>query len=182
MKSKRKKALSVFLAFLAGCLFSVMADRVAFAEPGEGGGDGGPANEFREWEDKTPVKEGAKRAKTWIHPEKLNEQECGIQIYVRPEDIGLGTYTVYFKGALEGDMIVVSDIGNCHVGDSRVIEFDDERRAIATVLPKRENSKNLFFSGVFKTRAETIPFFIAWGTHAKKTRFITGKEGLPDSW
>ena len=134
-------------------------------------GEGGSDRFFEE----TPEKAASKDVKkTWTHPERWTDDDTGVQIIIRPEDISMKSYTVYFKGARPGDTVTITNPGNCLVGDAHVIEFDSDRKCLVTILPRNYESAVYFFSGLFHTRGENIPFSIAWKPWATEVRYITG--------
>lgn len=136
-------------------------------------GEGGSDRFFEEIPGKTEAKD---TKKTWTHPERWSDADSAVQIIVRPEDISMKSYTIYFKGARPGDTITFTNPGNCLIGDANIIEFDEERRAIVTILPRNHDAEVFFLSGLFRTKGEHIPFSVVWRPWATAVRYITGAD------
>ncbi len=137
------------------------------------GGEGGSDRFFEEVPEKTESKDVKK---TWTHPERWSDADSAVQIIVRPEDISMKSYTIYFKGARPGDTITFTNPGNCLIGDANIIEFDEDRKALVTILPRNHDSEMFFLSGLFRTKGEHIPFSIVWKPWATAVRYITGAD------
>ena len=166
----RKKILVLSVFVFIFSVFSVSASLAWDTRPHEGG-EGFDRHGMEEPLNTEPEKP---KKSTWIHPERWTEDDTGVQIIIRPEDISMKSYTVYFKGARSGDTVTITNQGNCLVGDAHVIEFDSDRKCLVTILPRNYESAVYFFSGLFHTRGENIPFSIAWKPWATEVRYITG--------
>lgn len=175
----RGRSFSVF--FLAILVFSLVCAVSAMAVPAaeardldwRSGGEGGSDRFFEEVPEKTESKDVKK---TWTHPERWSDADSAVQIIVRPEDISMKSYTIYFKGARPGDTITFTNPGNCLIGDANIIEFDEDRKALVTILPRNHDSEVFFLSGLFRTKGEHIPFSIVWKPWATAVRYITGAD------
>lgn len=172
---------SFLVFFLAILVFSLVCDVPVMAVPAaeardldwRGGGEGGSDRFFEEVPEKTESKDVKK---TWTHPERWSDADSAVQIIVRPEDISMKSYTIYFKGARPGDTITFTNPGNCLIGDANIIEFDEDRKALVTILPRNHDSEVFFLSGLFRTKGEHIPFSIVWKPWATAVRYITGAD------
>lgn len=175
----RGRSFSVFflaiLVFSLACAVSAMAVPAAEARDLDwrSGGEGGSDRFFEEVPEKTESKDVKK---TWTHPERWSDADSAVQIIVRPEDISMKSYTIYFKGARPGDTITFTNPGNCLIGDANIIEFDEDRKALVTILPRNHDSEVFFLSGLFRTKGEHIPFSIVWKPWATAVRYITGAD------
>jgi hypothetical protein len=165
----RKKNFSIVAVFLMTLLFCFsLPCGHSFADS-----DGGDREPFykAEMNDDTEKKE---EKKTWTHPERWTEDDSRVEILIRAEDISMKSYTLYFKGGRPGDTITVTNPGNCLIGDANIIEFDSEKKAFLTILPRNVESEVFFISGHYHTRGENIPFFIGWKPWATEVKYITG--------
>lgn len=172
----KKKIFLVFaIVFVTFLFIGVSPYGQSFAEEGDGGVYWEP---FRESEE-GGIKEKEVK-KTWTHPERWSDDDSRVEIIVKPEDISMKSYTIYFKGARPNDTIIVTNPGNCLVGDANIIEFDSEKKAFLTILPRNMESKVFFISGFYHTRGENIPFFIGWKPWAMEVKYITGVDIFED--
>ncbi len=111
----------------------------------------------------------------WKHPELWSDVDSLIQVLVYPEDISMKSYTIHFKGARPGDSIIITNPGNCLVGDANIVEFDEDKKALLTILPRNHDHSSVFFiSGLFRTKGQHIPFSIIWKPWATEVKYITG--------
>jgi len=120
------------------------------------------------------------RKETWVSSLHVRGLNPDIKLVLFPGTTMMSSYTLHFKGARPGDTINITNPGNCLVGDADTIEFDDEKKAMVTMLPRNSNSEVFFMSGLFRTRGIYVPFSVAWKSWGREVKYVTGVDLFKD--